>query len=837
MGNRIFRGKALALALLMLCSLLMLACAPAPAAPTALARASLSAGEEHAVAEATIMVYIVGSDLESKGGNASYDLMEMMNSGFDFTNKNLVVMTGGASSWMRSSRIPADELTVYEVSAKKITPVSSSPLASMADPETLTAFLDFCCTYYPAESYGLILWNHGGGPMGGYGMDENFNDMLSVPEIAEALEQSPFGRNSKLAFLGFDACLMSSAEVAWSLQDYADYMIASEEVIPGNGWDYSFLAQLPAGTLDGAEVGRLVVDSYGAYYEDALAGSAMLKQLTLACLDLSCANELEDAVDGLFSVLEEDLDAGLYMEIARSREDTLLFAKLTTGSDYDLIDLGDLAEQVSESHPAEAAAVEDALDKMVVYQWTPLARAHGLTLYYPYDNKVYYSYEWGEFYPELGFAPDYANFMDSFAEEWLNGSSANWRGMNLLPLEQDEETSEYYVQLTEEQAEDYLEGRYYLVRKLLGGEYLLCGMRRDVELDEQNRLYARFDGNTVFVQNSEGDRFTPMYYDYSNLGYPDFHISATLFTMPVEPEDEFVMEMAWFLATLESEGAPTPMLTAIEDVRGEEDQLVFGKNEFQITDFESIYFPVYVCKEKPSKDGKALPVNKWDIEVSGSLAGYLTTLGWEAELAPLGDDGYEYYLQLVATDVYGEEYASELIPVPMSEAGQAKHDQMFLGQFPPLPENPDPIPELPTLESAIGLHDDYDTEFGEREVLLVDDPSGVRITLMRSYEGESYYYYLVRVDDESPYFDRLSLGNAFYGYEGTGVFCGDTRLDVAFSLNMQKGASYYEEIAVKKEEVPAGAKELTVIFRLMPSEFDTPVMQAYNPEPATLPLP
>ena len=47
----------------------------------------------------TIMVYMIGSDLESQGGYASSDLLEMVNSGMYGQNNNLVVYTGGTSSW------------------------------------------------------------------------------------------------------------------------------------------------------------------------------------------------------------------------------------------------------------------------------------------------------------------------------------------------------------------------------------------------------------------------------------------------------------------------------------------------------------------------------------------------------------------------------------------------------------------------------------------------------------------------------------------------------------------------------------------------------------------
>ena len=47
----------------------------------------------------TIMVYMVGSDLESISGNASMDLSEMAESKADTRHNNIIIYTGGASAW------------------------------------------------------------------------------------------------------------------------------------------------------------------------------------------------------------------------------------------------------------------------------------------------------------------------------------------------------------------------------------------------------------------------------------------------------------------------------------------------------------------------------------------------------------------------------------------------------------------------------------------------------------------------------------------------------------------------------------------------------------------
>ncbi|EKC56272.1 Peptidase C11, clostripain, partial [human gut metagenome] len=48
-----------------------------------------------------------------------------------------------------------------------------------------------------------------------------------MDELSEALADSVGAHMTKLEWIGFDACLMSSLEVASVLAPYADYMIAS----------------------------------------------------------------------------------------------------------------------------------------------------------------------------------------------------------------------------------------------------------------------------------------------------------------------------------------------------------------------------------------------------------------------------------------------------------------------------------------------------------------------------------------------------------------------------------------------------------------------------------
>ena len=47
--------------------------------------------------------------------------------------------------------------------------------------------------------------------------------------------------DQRLEFVGFDACLMGTVETAYAIKNNVDYLIASEEIEPGTGWNYKKL--------------------------------------------------------------------------------------------------------------------------------------------------------------------------------------------------------------------------------------------------------------------------------------------------------------------------------------------------------------------------------------------------------------------------------------------------------------------------------------------------------------------------------------------------------------------------------------------------------------------
>ena len=389
-------------------------------------------------ADLTLMVYMCGSNLESGSGAASADLMEMASSGYDFKRMNVLVMTGGTEYWTLG--LPTDSLCIYMPGRGTLRMMEAYEGESMGTPGPLAQLLNYGYAQYPAKRYALILWDHGGGPLRGVCMDEQYDsDTLSMEELCAALSASP-AAEEKLEWIGFDACLMGSAEVASLMAPYAKYMIASEETEPGGGWDYSVLASL---SPEGQEAGKQIVDSYFDAAQDP-------EKLTLSCTDLSAIADLNTCMDELFPSLE--ISSGNYAMYSFTAGNTRSFGKSVDSSDgYDLLDLASLIHAFETQAPEAAGKTLDALDKAVLYSRSG-SESGGLSVYHPYANKNEYVREWSELYAQLGFSPGYAGYISRFASYLFGKAAASWADLSALPTD---EADVFALPLTSEQQSMY----------------------------------------------------------------------------------------------------------------------------------------------------------------------------------------------------------------------------------------------------------------------------------------------------------------------------------------------------------------------------------------------
>lgn len=344
-----------------------------------------------------VAIYMVGSDLESESGYASRDIFEILEGAPpNPEDMEIVLAYGGAAAegWKGMTiadledlrQDAADGVMGNEAYHRKV-----YSRANMGDKKSLETFLSYVRDNYESEKVLLVFWDHGDAYRG-LCFDENHGyDKLEISELESALAASEL----HFDLIGFDACLMSTLELAKAIGPFADYMLASETIEPTHGWDYTAFAKYVAEHPEAPPeaVGREIIDSY-------LENPAHVRPLTLSLLDLSKTDAVLESLD--------TLAAGLESEIANPRAYCGLGASFTGARKFGVeprqdaevsMDLKGFTLEVQEEVPhlsEDAENLLETLDTFVVYARHDgsVPGAHGISVYSPHatENNYYRQY-------------------------------------------------------------------------------------------------------------------------------------------------------------------------------------------------------------------------------------------------------------------------------------------------------------------------------------------------------------------------------------------------------------------------------------------------------------
>jgi hypothetical protein len=345
---------------------------------TALLLGGCGAGEKW-----TVLVYMVAdnnlepfalADLEEMaevGSGGKLDLVVQVDRAAGYTEAPVLDM----ESWTNTRRL--------RVGFQSLELVESMGEANMGQTQTLSDFLAWGIERYPADRYALVFWDHGGS-WPGFGGDDSTGDqdLLDLNELRAGVAQglAPSGR--RLDLVGFDACLMGTYEVAQAMRPHADYLLASEELEPGHGWDYRDFAALSSGAAP--DVPSLATTVLSGFKAQAQAfGTAA--NITLSLVDLSELEGLELGIEAL----NDAYLAGLGAMVGRERVNTLSFGEAPDPLQAThMVDLGHLSKNLAAATPVFAAAraqISAGLASAVrANTFGPVTReATGLSIYFP----------------------------------------------------------------------------------------------------------------------------------------------------------------------------------------------------------------------------------------------------------------------------------------------------------------------------------------------------------------------------------------------------------------------------------------------------------------------
>jgi pimeloyl-ACP methyl ester carboxylesterase len=299
----------------------------------------------------TVMVYMAGDDSNPNGIEyaVAQDLRELKDVGSQ-ESVHFLVQT---DEWR--------EKNSYRYRLRKDTPLAADRLGvyrgdlNTGRIATLVEFVDWSVRNFPAYRYALVLWGHGSGhddqdvyrlargdisprlasrlaqdrmgffgrtsrailemngPNKGYGFDSTAADFLDNRELKRAISAIVERIGRPLDLLGFDACLMANTEVTYQLRGLVNWMVASEQTEPGDGWSYreAFKGLTEKSTQGTKTLGKAIVHSFGDAYE---------KKQTLSLVNVRKIGDLAKNLTELSQILK-DKDPAIFHRAATKATD------------------------------------------------------------------------------------------------------------------------------------------------------------------------------------------------------------------------------------------------------------------------------------------------------------------------------------------------------------------------------------------------------------------------------------------------------------------------------------------------------------------------------------
>ena len=273
----------------------------------------------------------------------------------------------------------------YIVKDKSTKKMSSPAVKSLGDvdmaaPQTLIDFVSWTVKNYPAKKYALILWNHGTGwkeinpdvleaDVGEIGLpsgatpastisynisyDDTSKTSMNIPTLGKTLAKIVDITDGPLERMGFDACLMQMAEVAWTTRQYSKCQLGSPDLEPERGWPYDKIAAIVTADpeISGIDLARKVTEAYAKSYSGC-AGAQGNTAVAISVIDQSMSDEFQSALDNFCKVAISNISNIDKYEFARDEA-----LKYSYG---DYVDLGHflaiLIQKTHASSPVKSAA-------------------------------------------------------------------------------------------------------------------------------------------------------------------------------------------------------------------------------------------------------------------------------------------------------------------------------------------------------------------------------------------------------------------------------------------------------------------------------------------------
>ncbi len=449
----------------------------------------------------TIMIYMVGSDLENFG-SASAELNHIRPNNIDLENNHIVLIAGGSKVW-GNDYIDPDETSTYQLKESGFEKVKKEELKNMGETKTLSDFLNYVYDNYPAKKYELIFWNHGAG-INGVAYDDISQDLLTFSELQSALENSSF-KEEKLDSILFMNSLLGNLELAGIVDAYANYMVASEEIAYSHPFidKFKFLEEIEVED-GGLEFGKKFVDNLSSNNYLNANSKYYNTPTTYSIIDLSKVSQIETDLNNFIKKISVQ---NSYEQIALARSKTIQYGGESIN--YDMVDFYTLVSNLESLASTEAKQLMNSISSAVVYNYTSDQVSKGLSIYFPYNAATEsYVEERIESLEELsnGNTSSYLTFIKDFDSYRRRNKSTTDFSNNVVNAT----SGNYSMTLNEEQKSKIVKSSYIIVKESTEGKFLPIYFSDNTTIDAEGNLVANFDGKILTALDTTTNETLPI---------------------------------------------------------------------------------------------------------------------------------------------------------------------------------------------------------------------------------------------------------------------------------------------------------------------------------------
>lgn len=320
---------------------------------------------------------------------------------------------------------------------------------STGNPNTLTSFIEWAHKNFPAQHYYLSIANHGRATSGiawdgQNGVASTRPDVLDPLELKSAIAAATQQGAWKIDVIHFDACLMALYEMAYEIKDYANFMIASQNLTAAlYPYDDYATVVLDEPTITPIELAKRIA---GIYFNHEYM-TTNDQPRTISVLNLSKTDDIftalnllaSNAIANIGSVMPAIVDARNRVQVFDASpdftkgEENAAYFTLTKEDEY--VDLRHFAGLLRDA-PTVVTSVRDAAnalssalaggdnqfvvlpltrsgrDTLVTNRMWNLDNSHGVSIFFPFapgifgyqeyiDNQLFASFtaasQWDEF--------------------------------------------------------------------------------------------------------------------------------------------------------------------------------------------------------------------------------------------------------------------------------------------------------------------------------------------------------------------------------------------------------------------------------------------------------